>query len=179
MNVTLRAAIDSCLIALVVVCGMLNRPARAADSWARSDSDARYLHHINLYDANNRKITAESNQPYSPRRTCGRCHDYETIAHGWHFNASLPDTIDGRPGEPWIWTEPKTGTQLPLSYRNWEQTYDPNAVGLTSWQIASHFGTRIPGGNLKSIDLPVPADAEQQADAEPDKADAVPRPRSN
>ncbi len=140
--------------------------AWAADSrFAHSDSNARYLHWIDLYDADDRKITAESDRPYSSRKTCGRCHDYETVSHGWHFNAFSPDAVAGRRGEPWIWTDARTGTQLPLSYRDWSHTFDPNEVGITPWEMTKHFGGRLPGGGL-AVEPPVPPKPE------PPKSDA-------
>ncbi len=137
----------------------------AADGskYAHSDSDARFLHHIDLYDANNRKITADSTTPYSSVKTCGRCHDYETISHGWHFNAFDPDAQSGREGEPWIWTDERTGTQLPLSYRDWEHTFDPSELGISTWQMTEKFGARIPGGTITQA-LNV-AKADEEADA--------------
>jgi hypothetical protein len=30
-------------------------------------------------------LSVDSKKPYSPRRTCGRCHDYERISNGYHF----------------------------------------------------------------------------------------------
>ena len=151
----------------MITCGLAN-PASAADGskFARSDSDSRFLHHIDLYDANNRKITPDSDQPYSSVKTCGRCHDYETISHGWHFNAFSPKladdskksddstesadrtVADGREGEPWIWTDARTGTQLPLSYRDWDHSFQPDALGITPWQMTEKFGGRIPGGGV-------------------------------
>ena len=122
--------------------------ALAAAERYHSDSNARYLHYIDLYDVDNRKITPESHRPFSSRNTCGRCHDYETISHGWHFNAFSFDSDDGREGEPWIWTDAKTGTQLPLSYRDWSHTYSPDVIGVTSWEMTKQFGGRIPGGNM-------------------------------
>jgi hypothetical protein len=119
---------------------------------ARSDSDAKYLHYIDLYDVDNRKITVESKQPYSPKNTCGRCHDYQTIAHGWHFNAFDVKAVAGREGEPWIWTDPATGTQLPLSYRDWSHSYNPRDLGLSSWSMTRQFGARIPGGSVGHAD---------------------------
>ncbi|TWU27074.1 hypothetical protein Pla52o_09330 [Novipirellula galeiformis] len=116
--------------------------------YAHSDSNARYIHHIDLYDIHNRKITPESDQPYSSLNTCGRCHDYETISHGWHFNAFMNDTVDGRVGEPWIWTDPRTGTQLPLSYRDWKQTFNPQDLGISHWDMTHQFGSRVPGGGF-------------------------------
>ncbi len=121
--------------------------AEAADTrFARSDSDARFLHWIDLYDHGGRKITPESDRPYSSQQTCGRCHDYETISHGWHFNAFAADSVDGRRGEPWIWTDTRTGTQLPLSYRDWSPTFDPKSLGISSWDMVKQFGGRLPGG---------------------------------
>ena len=171
-------------------------PAAGQDRFARSDSDASFLHHIDLYDADNRKISPESGRPYSVVKTCGRCHDYETISHGWHFNAfmsprlsdgllaekpvpaeeqlaverslaadpsegdpvpansdssaadDVPFVRDGRQGEPWIWTDARTGTQLPLSYRSWPETYDPVDIGTTPFEMTEKFGGRIPGSGI-------------------------------
>lgn len=150
---------------LIVVAG---RHGRAADddARARSDGDSRYLHRIDMYDLDNRKITAESDRPYSTRNTCGRCHDYNQISHGWHFNSDAsarfdagpasgeteesasPSKVDGRTGEPWLWTDPKTGTSLPLSYRDWPDRYHPRDLGITEFEMTREFGPRIPGGGF-------------------------------
>ncbi|NOX54305.1 MAG: hypothetical protein GXP27_07655, partial [Planctomycetes bacterium] len=60
----------------------------------------------------------------------------------------------GRPGEPWIWTDLRTGTQLPLSYRSWPGTYRPDELGLSPWDVLLKFGHHLPGGGLGE-----PADA--------------------
>lgn len=131
----------------LLVAALISAQAVAADRY-HSDSDARFLHHIDLYDVDNRKITPESTKPFSTTKTCGRCHDYDVIAHGWHFNAFQPGAIAGRQGEPWIWTDARTGTQLPLSYREWPQTYNPGDVGITPWEMTKQFGSRVPGGSM-------------------------------
>ncbi|MCM2370183.1 hypothetical protein [Aporhodopirellula aestuarii] len=161
--------------------------------FAHSDSDKRYLHHIDLYDLNNRKITPDSDQPYSPKNTCGRCHDFETISHGWHFNAFRSHTLranaedsataksdddlehahnetvfDGRPGEPWIWTDERTGTQLPLSYRVWPGRFNPESVGISELEMVRQFGGRLPGGGAGSRDER-PQAAEPSDDAAPSR----------
>ena len=42
-------------------------------------------------------VTGENtDKPYSPRRTCGACHDYEKIVEGFHFQ-------QGRGEEPAPW----------------------------------------------------------------------------
>ncbi len=120
----------------------------AQGRYATSDNMSGYVHWIELYDANNNRIdpAAENPQPYSPERTCGRCHEFDTISHGWHFNAVDPDTEHGRPGQPWIWSDPRTGTHLPLSYRGWEGTTNPDILGLSRWEVAAKLGGFLPGG---------------------------------
>jgi hypothetical protein len=120
----------------------------AQGRYATSDNQSGYVHWIDLYDANNNRIDpqAEFPQPYSPERTCGRCHEFDTIAHGWHFNAVDPQAEQGRPGQPWIWSDPRSGTHLPLSYRGWEGTYNPDVLGLSRWEVAAKLGGFLPGG---------------------------------
>lgn len=121
----------------------------AAESrFAHTGSRSQYVHWIDLYDANQRRIdpTDPKAGPYSPSRTCGRCHDYEAMTRGHHFNAILDSASPGRPGEPWIWTDTRTGTQLPLSYRRWPGTYDPREVGISNWDFVLKFGRHLPGG---------------------------------
>ena len=122
--------------------------AAAETRFEQTHSRGRYVHWIDLYDAKNRRIdpTAPDAPPYSPKTTCGRCHDYREIAHGYHFNAVHQDAASGRPGEPWIWTDVRTGTQIPLSYRGWAGTYDPRDLGISYWDFVLHFGRHLPGG---------------------------------
>ena len=86
--------------------------------------------------------------PYSPKQTCGRCHEYETISHGWHFNAALGTAKAGRAGEPWILTDAATQTQIPLSYRGWKGTFKPADVGLNDYDFLKNFIRHYPGGVL-------------------------------
>ncbi len=122
---------------------------RAADSrFAKTHSRSQYVHWIDLYDADGKRIntTDPDAPPYSPVHTCGRCHDYDAIVHGYHFDAGDPQADAGRPGEPWIWTDTRTGTQIPLSYRKWAGTYDPTTLGITPWEFVLQFGRQLPGG---------------------------------
>ncbi len=116
--------------------------------FATEDSRSEYVHWIELRDTSGNVINpADPNAPpYSPRHTCGKCHDYEAISQGHHFNQLLGNTPAGRPGEPLIWTDLRTGTQLPLSYRGWPGTYKPAEVGLTCWDVVLKFGGHLPGG---------------------------------
>jgi hypothetical protein len=36
-------------------------------------------------------LTIESKNPYSPKKTCGGCHDYERITNGYHFQQGRTD----------------------------------------------------------------------------------------
>jgi hypothetical protein len=105
------------------------------------------VHLIPLRDENDQPIipTETNPLPYSARFSCGPCHDYKTIQGGWHFGA-MTATKNGRPGEPWLQVDPKTGTVLPLSYRRWPGSYDPKAAGLTAWDFTLLFGRHLPGG---------------------------------
>ena len=63
-----------------------------------------------------------------------------------HFNAMEQDAVQGRRGEPWVWVDTRTGTQLPLSYRGWRGTYDPRHLGISEWEFVLQFGRHMPGG---------------------------------
>ncbi len=137
-------------LAAALIVGTGARQSSAQGRYATSDSGSGYVHMIELLDANNTKIdpTAEFPQPYSPARTCGRCHEFDTIAHGWHFNATDPKAEPGRRGQPWIWSDARSGTHLPLSYRGWEGAYNPDVLGLSRWEVAAKLGGYLPGGSL-------------------------------
>ncbi|MCC5827972.1 MAG: hypothetical protein JJU36_00865 [Phycisphaeraceae bacterium] len=115
---------------------------------AAQDSGSRqpYKHILTLYDAEGRIIdpTAPDARPYSPRMTCGQCHDYDSIAKGWHFNAAAHTVSVGRPGEPWFLVDEETGSQIPISDRDWPGTHTPESLGLTPWEFALKFGRHNP-----------------------------------
>jgi hypothetical protein len=138
--------------------------AADATRFAQTHSRSNYVHWIDLYDANNRKIVLsdENPPPYSPKRTCGRCHDYDAMSHGHHFNANRNIAEPGRPGEPWIWIDPRTGTQLPLSYRGWEGTHHPDNLGISPRQFVLQFGRQLPGGGPGEPDLEPADDAKPE-----------------
>ena len=106
-------------------------------------------HIIALRDPEGDTIQPEDRRslPFSTLQTCGAdCHDVRTISRGWHFNAALPGIPPGRKGQPWLYIDRETATQLPLSYRAWAGTYRPELAGLSNWVMALHFSGRMPGG---------------------------------
>jgi hypothetical protein len=135
---------------LVLAAMLLSTVANGAEDSRHSKTGSRssYVHWIELYDAEHNKIDPDDpfSAPYSPAVTCGKCHEYQTMAAGHHFNAWREGAVAGRAGEPWIWVDPRTGTQLPLSYRAWPGTYTPEATGISAWQFVLKFGSHLPGG---------------------------------
>lgn len=150
----IRARQIRLVIALLALSFLASRTALAQNRYATSDNHSGYVHWIDLYDASNSKIdpTDENPKPYSPEKTCGRCHEYDTISHGWHFNAVNPEAKHGRPGQPWIWSDERTGTHLPLSYRGWEGTHNPDDLGISRWEVAAKLGGFMPGGGVGSAE---------------------------
>ena len=153
-----RNRLFTCLFSIGTLCtaapSVLAQDAPEAVTRLRTDSRSPYVHRITLYDHDAEAIDPSDPQapPYSPAMTCGKCHPVAQIGHGWHFNADEPDVERGRAGEPWIYSDPATGTQLPLSARGWEGTYKPADVGLSNWQFVKRFGRHIPGGGLGDPD---------------------------
>ncbi len=107
------------------------------------------VHHFELFDEAGMKIRAEdeSPNPFSLKKTCGECHDYEKIAAGWHFNGHNPEVDPGRPGQPWVLTDSRTRTQIPLSGRGWEGTFTPEQLGVTPWEFVKKNFSHFPGGS--------------------------------
>ena len=120
-------------------------------SWDGSRTTA--VHVIQLKDEFDQLVVPSESYPlpYSTKYTCAPCHDYSIIHGGLHF--SLPSSLqNGRPGEPWIWVDPKTGTVLPLAYQGWEGTWNPSDLGLSAWNFTLLFGRHMNGGGISEPD---------------------------
>ncbi len=142
---------------VTIVVGFWPAGTRGAEN-LKTESRMPFLHHIPLRDAEGQVITlppafdeqgkpqeARAN-PFSTAETCGRCHEYEAIGRGWHFNAAKGNAKPGRPGEPWILTDPATRTQIPLSYRGWAGTFKPADLGMSDFDFLMVFARHLPGG---------------------------------
>ncbi|MDQ1257727.1 MAG: hypothetical protein QG656_2333, partial [Candidatus Hydrogenedentes bacterium] len=86
------------------------------------------------------------------RQTCGGCHPYDTIGLGWHFNSNDASVPAGKPGEPWVLVDEKTGTQLPISNRDWPGAWKPAQLGLKAWDMTKLFGRHMPGGDWAEVE---------------------------
>ncbi|MBF0198198.1 MAG: hypothetical protein HQL32_10830 [Planctomycetes bacterium] len=142
---------------LIVICHILILSGQASgkDNTRVADihdgSLSGRIHHINLYNEKGEQIKPSSNydQPYSPKQTCGHCHNVEEISSGWHFNHSKKNT--GRRGEPWIYVDIPTATQIPLSLNHWPGTFQPADLGISDWNFIRQFGRHMTGGGLGSL----------------------------
>jgi hypothetical protein len=117
-------------------------------------SRSTFVHHVELKDQRGNPIKASDDPalPFSSNYSCTKCHDYATVGKGWHFSATDPNAPAGRPGEPWFYTDRRTGTSLPLSYRDWPNTFRPGDVGILPWEFTLTFGRHFPGGGPGEMD---------------------------
>jgi hypothetical protein len=129
--------------------GLLISAQTTQEKTAWDGSRTTAVHWLQLKDEFDQIIVPSDSYalPYSARYTCAPCHDYSTIQGGFHFNA-LSSIQHGRPGEPWIWVDPKTGTVIPLSYRDWPGVWNPKELGLTPWDFTLLFGRHMTGGGV-------------------------------
>lgn len=122
------------------------------------------VHHFELLDETGMKIRAKDKtaKPFSLRKTCGECHNYEKITSGWHFNAHDPDVDPGRPGQPWVLTDSVTRTQVPVSGRRWPGTFTPEQLGITPWEFVKRNFSHFPGASYGQMDAEDPDESIRQ-----------------
>jgi hypothetical protein len=62
---------------------------------------------FNLYDEDGNIIDPvngiNADKPYSPKQTCGKCHDYEKITEGFHFQQGKDEIPSGTLAERYQW----------------------------------------------------------------------------
>ncbi|NQV32641.1 MAG: hypothetical protein HQ515_08110 [Phycisphaeraceae bacterium] len=131
-------------------------------------SESHAVHHIGLYAEDGFQILPGLNddKPFSTYATCISCHQIESyktfvdgvekehkgIQDGWHFNPTVDPNSAGPVGEPWIYWDCATGTQLPLSDRAWPGTFTAKEAGLSDWWMTRIFGRHMPGGGRGVLD---------------------------
>ncbi len=145
---------------MLVLC--LSATATAEQKLLGDESDGSLAHPVHLIPL----VTEEGDEispdddpllPFSTKQTCGGvCHSYDVIGSGWHFNAADANVAPGRPGQPWILADARTGTQIPISYRPWPGTFTPEQIGLTDRLFLRIFGRHIPGGSAGEIETENP-----------------------
>ena len=115
---------------------------------------------VQLKDADGRSIdpAAASPRPYSPRQTCGGCHDYAKITHGYHFQMGADQAklaqVKPDPAKPWIWSPGQIGKQFHMSYE-WiaaKSNRTEAEVGVSAWEFGTRCGGCHPGGGAFETD---------------------------
>lgn len=141
------------IYAIVLLCGILFNLASAdTDEKLMGDkpdgSRTAAVHVIDLFNEEGDKITAtdEIMLPFSMQKTCDKCHAYNIVKRGWHFNAMDANIPAGRVSQPWVYIDKITGTQVPVSYRNWPNVFRPEQFGLSNWKFTRLFGRQMTGG---------------------------------
>ena len=135
------------LLSIILACAIVPAFAKVESHWDGGRNTP--VHRLTLNDEFGDVIVpnAPNALPLSTRQTCGQCHDYDTIASGWHFNMSCTNAAHGRRGEPWFLIDPLSGSQIPMSLRDWQGTHTPGQIGMTDWEWVYAFGRHMPGGD--------------------------------
>jgi hypothetical protein len=108
-------------------------------------------------------LTLESKMPYSPKKTCGICHDYEQITNGYHFQQGrtdetgkivISDTFD--PKVPWNLSSGMYGkysvASMDLSQLAKKMNSLPSDIDKSSFSLVQTCGACHPGGGWSEYD---------------------------
>ena len=108
-------------------------------------------------------LALESKTPYSPKKTCGVCHDYEQITNGYHFQQGrtdgtgkivISDTFD--PKVPWNLSSGMYGKQsvasMDLSQLAKKMNPFSSEIGKSSFTFVQTCGACHPGGGWGEYD---------------------------
>jgi hypothetical protein len=108
-------------------------------------------------------LTLESKTPYSPKKTCGACHDYEQITNGYHFQQGrtdgtgkivISDTFD--PKVPWNLSSGMYGkysvASMDLSQLAKKMNPLPSEIDKSSFSFVQTCGACHPGGGWSEYD---------------------------
>ena len=117
-----------------------------------------------LYDEEGNIIDPVNNinaeKPYSPRQTCGKCHNYEKITQGFHFQQGKDETATGTFAERYQWVSNPGNyggnwcSPAPLyNYLSKKTNTSSKEMDMTSFTfITNGCGTCHPGGGPLEYD---------------------------
>jgi hypothetical protein len=108
-------------------------------------------------------LTAESKEPYSPKRTCGPCHDYRRITNGYHFQQGRTDAagtivISDQYDSKFSWnlSAGMYGKHHPASYDSDQLSRktngSPSEIDMSSFSFVQGCGSCHPGGGPGEYD---------------------------
>jgi len=116
---------------------------------------------IKGFDGN--PLLRESKIPYSPKRTCGECHNYEQITRGYHFqqgrtdgpgNIVISDSFDIK--YRWNLSNGMYGKHLPIYFDMTQlakkSNKSPSEIDKSSFWYVENCGICHPGGGWGEYD---------------------------
>lgn len=108
-------------------------------------------------------LTLDSKAPYSPKKTCGACHDYELITKGYHFQQGrtdgtgkivIRDAFD--PKIPWSLSSGMFGKHSPASSDSSllakKVNLSPSDIDKSTFFFLQYCGVCHPGGGFGEYD---------------------------
>ncbi len=108
-------------------------------------------------------LTLDSKMPYSPKKTCGGCHDYDQIILGYHFQQGrtdgtgkivISDTFD--PKYSWSLSSGMYGknmvSSMDLSLLAKKVNQTPSEIDKSSFSFVQNCGACHPGGGWGEYD---------------------------
>ena len=118
---------------------------------------------IHFKGVDGRPVTLESKTPYSPKKTCGGCHDYDQITNGYHFQQGrtdgtgkivIGDTFDSK--YPWNLSSGMYGKHTVASMVSTQLARKVNEnfseIDKSSFFFAQNCGACHPGGGWSEFD---------------------------
>lgn len=118
---------------------------------------------IDLRGFDGNPLTIDSKVPYSPKRTCGACHDYEQITKGYHFQQgrtdgsgkiAIRDTLN--PKYPWNLSFGMYGKYSPASIDASQlakkMNGSPSEIDKSTFFFVQNCGVCHPGGGFGEYD---------------------------
>ena len=145
------------LLFISVIASLFFSPPPLILSWATEHEK------IILRGFDGNPLTLESRVPYSPRKTCGSCHDYNRITQGYHFQLGrtdgagkvvVSDTFDQK--YPWNLSSGMYGKHS-LAYPDSSQlakkvNQNPSDIDKTPFFFIQHCGRCHAGGGPGEVD---------------------------
>ncbi len=126
-------------------------------------SESSFHEKIILKSFDGNPLTLESKVPYSPKRTCGECHDYNQITNAYHFQQGrtdetgkivISDTFD--PQHPWNLSSGMfgkfTAASSDLSQLAKKINQSPSEIDKSSFAFVQNCGACHPGGGATEYD---------------------------
>lgn len=150
-------------VLLVVMCGMLligNRAVPPGSDMACAQDAGNGDHvPVPLLDHDGKPIDPASPdaEPYSPRQTCGKCHDYDLISKSYHHELGadgISDDYGKQVGKPWTSSRGQFGSQQHMSYA-WvakKRNTSAHEIGMTPYQYSQACGACHAGGGPMEVD---------------------------